>query len=139
MTTVKTKLNLKLASKGRRTLRTQSKEEPVEKPKPKGKIPRISRLVALAIEFDEMLRSGAANDATDLAEMYDITQPRMSQIISLALLAPDIQETLLNLPRETAGRSQIHEKALRPICSQVDFDRQREMWNELIAQVEQTT
>lgn len=130
MTTVKRKVAITLKAHCRRTIK-RSPEDEAEKPRPKGKIPRVSRLMALAIHFDEMLRSGEAKDSTELAVLYDITQPRMSQISSLALLAPEIQEALLNLPRETTGRSQIHEKCLRPICAQVDFDRQQEMWKQL--------
>ncbi len=85
----------------------------------------------LAIQFDEMIRTAEAKDATELAILYDVTQPRMSQIRALSLLAPDIQEALLNLPQETIGRSPIHEKLMRPVCSEIDFDRQREMWREI--------
>lgn len=130
MTTVKRKVNIKLAARSRRTIKPAS-EAPDQKPKRRGKIPRVTRLMALAIQFNEMLRSGEARDATELAMLYDITQPRMSQIRALALLAPDIQEAILNLPAETEGRSPITEKLLRPMCSEIDFDRQREMWRRL--------
>lgn len=90
--------------------------------------------MALAIQFDEMIRTGEVKDATELAILYDITQPRMSQIRSLALLVPDIQEAILELPAETTGRSPIHEKVLRPVSSEIDFDRQREMWRDALAQ-----
>jgi len=124
MITVKRKVDVKLVSRNRKTI------VPATEPRPErqGKIPRISRLMALAIQFEEMLQTGEVTDATELASLYNVTQPRMSQIRALTLLAPDLQETLLTLPRETTGRSQIHEKCLRPICAEVDFARQREMW-----------
>lgn len=127
MTTVKRKVNITLSARSRRTIKPAA-DESEDQPKRRGKIPRVTRLMALAIQFDEMIRTGEARDATELAMLYDITQPRMSQIRSLALLAPSIQDTILNLPQETAGRSQIHEKMLRPTTSEIDFDRQREMW-----------
>jgi len=83
----------------------------------KGRIPRVRRLVALAIKLDAMLRSGEASDATELAELSHISQPRMSQILSLTLLAPDIQEDLLYLPRVTVGRCPVHEKMLRRLTA----------------------
>jgi hypothetical protein len=49
----------------------------------------------------------------------------------LALLAPDIQEELLFLPRVTAGKPAIHEKMLRPITAEVDWEKQRGMWQVL--------
>jgi hypothetical protein len=117
----------------------------VKKPKPKsekvdeapivksrGRVPRISRLMALAIRMDEMLRRGEAQDTFELALLGKVSQPRVTQILSLSLLAPDIQEALLSLPRETSGKPSIHERNLRPIATEPMWDRQREMWTELL-------
>lgn len=43
---------------------------------------------ALAIQFEEMLQAGEVSDATELVSLYNVTQPRMSQIRALSLLAP---------------------------------------------------
>jgi len=133
MTTIKRKVAVTLKARSRRAIKPVGDDGAESKPPRRGKIPRVSRLMALAIQFDEMIRSGEAKDATELAILYDVTQPRMSQIRALSLLAPDIQEALLNLPQETTGRSPIHEKILRPVCSEIEFDRQREMWSEIAA------
>ena len=69
--------------------------------------------------------------APELARLSHVTQPRMSQILNLALLAPDIQEELLHLPRIVDGRDPIHEKMLRPISAEVDWGKQREMFQAL--------
>ena len=53
------------------------------------------------------------------------------QIMNLFHLAPDIQESLLFLPRVTSGKAPIHEKLLRPIAAEVDWREQREMWAEV--------
>lgn len=53
------------------------------------------------------------------------------KIRNMTLLAPDIQEELLFLPRITSGKATIHEKMLRPIAAEVDWERQREMWARL--------
>jgi hypothetical protein len=47
------------------------------------------------------------------------------------LLAPDIQEELLFLPRLVQGKPAIHEKMLRPIAAEMDWGRQREMWDKM--------
>ncbi len=94
-----------------------------------GKIPRISRLMALAIKFEQMLGNGEATDQSSLARMVDVTQPRMSQIMNLLHLAPDLQEALLFLPRTIKGNDPIHEKMLRPVTLEFNWHRQREMWN----------
>ncbi len=49
----------------------------------------------------------------------------MTQILNLTLLAPDIQEALLHLPPVIEGKPEISEKALRAVCAEVDWKRQR--------------
>ena len=91
--------------------------------------------MALAIWMDDMLRRGEAQDTIELAELGKVSQPRLTQILSLSLLATEIQEALLYLPREMTGRSKIHERNLRPITRQLYWAKQREMWSELIRSV----
>ena len=98
---------------------------------PQGRIPRISKLMALAIRFDGLLREGCVSDQSELARLAKVTQPRMTQILNLTLLAPDIQEELLFLPRVTSGKSTVHEKMLRPLAAEIDWAKQREMWREV--------
>ncbi|GDY15036.1 hypothetical protein LBMAG53_39140 [Planctomycetota bacterium] len=88
--------------------------------------------MALAIRCDHLIRSGAVNDASDLAAIAHVTQPRMTQILNLTLLAPDIQEDLLYLAGDQRGR--IGEHHLRPITALVRWDRQREAWRRLVAE-----
>ena len=136
MITIKRKLRVNVVAQGRKTIRPPSPaelEQP-ETPRPPGRIPRVARLMALAIHFDEMLRTGAAADMIELARRSHVTQPRMSQIMSLNMLAPDIQEALLFLPPESTGRPFIHEKRLRPIASTLDWTKQRVAWKVILAE-----
>ena len=129
MITVKRKLNLTREAHGRRRVAAaKQKDKPTVKA---GRIPRISRLMALAIRLERMLQTGEVDNLTELARLSHVTQPRMSQILNLTMLAPDIQEELLFLPRVTAGKPTINEKMLRPIVSLVNWDQQREMWAEI--------
>jgi hypothetical protein len=93
-----------------------------------GRIPRISRLMALAIKFDGMIRNGKISDLSELARLSHVTQPRMTQIMNLNHLAPDIQEELLHLPRVIRGREPIHGRMTRAIGKHVDWRRQRRLW-----------
>lgn len=93
-----------------------------------GRVPRISKLMALAIRFDGLIWERKVADQSELARLSHITQPRMTQIMNLLHLAPDIQEDLLFLPPVTEGRTQIHEKMLRPIIARTIWKKQREMW-----------
>jgi len=105
----------------------------VPPPVPPGRLPRISRLMALAIHFDQLIREGKVRDQSELARLAHVTQPRMTQIMNLNLLATDIQEELLFLPVVTSGREPIHEKKLRSIVAEADWRRQRSVWLQMRA------
>ncbi len=93
-----------------------------------GRIPRIAKLVALASRMQSMIESGEVVSFQQLAELGRISQPRMTQIMSLLNLAPDIQEELLCLPEVIQGKAQIHERLLRPLTREIDWRVQRRMW-----------
>ena len=92
--------------------------------------PRISKLMALAIRFQGLLRDGTVVDQSDMARLAHVTQPRMTQILNLNHLAPDIQEDLLFLP-PAEGRDPIHERMLRPLTAMLDWQEQRRLWKGL--------
>ena len=73
-------------------------EMPLPAPVPAGRVPRVSRLMALAIRFDNLVRLGEVADFADIAELGQVTRARVSQIVNLLNLAPDIQEDILFLP-----------------------------------------
>lgn len=98
-------------------------------PVPAGRVPRISRLMALAIHFDRLVREGTVADLSALARLAHVTQPRMTQIMNLNHLAPDIQEELLFLPPLATGRAKIFERHLRSLVRTVYWSKQRHQWN----------
>ena len=98
-----------------------------------GKLPRVTRLMALAIIFDELIRQGTVRDYADLARLGHVTRARLTQLMNLLLLAPDIQEEILFLPRTMAGRDPVSERSLRRITAIVRRDRQRKTWREMRA------
>jgi len=106
----------------------QRRPERTDPKPPVAAIPRVSKLMALAIHFDRLLRSGEIADVNELARLCHVTQPRISQILALNMLAPEIQEELLFLPKVAPGKPAIQERMLRPIAAEVDWGRQRELW-----------
>ena len=96
-----------------------------------GRVPRVSRLMALAIRFDGLIRDSIVTDQAELASLGRVTRARLTQIMNLLQLAPEIQESLLFLPRVEAGRNPIHERQLRPIAAMADWRKQRRMWRAL--------
>lgn len=134
MITVRTKMSLSVSGKGRKRLNACG-DKTTEKPT--GRIPRISRLMALAIKYQGMLDRGEVESITELARLCHVTQPRMSQILSLNLLSPKIQEKLLLLPLVESGKPEVHEKMLRTVCAELDWkDQELQFANSICARVD---
>jgi hypothetical protein len=106
--------------------------------RPSARVPRVSRLMALAICFEHLVRDGAVADYAELARLGHVTRPRMTQIMNLLNLAPDIQEALLLLPRVERGKDPITERELRPIAAVVEWGKQRRRWRQIDARRELT-
>ena len=95
---------------------------------PKGTIPRISRLLALAHHIQSLLDTGQVQNLADVARLGHITRPRTTQIMNLLLLAPDIQEQILFLPPTTAGGDPVTERGIREVLAESSFTKQRDLW-----------
>lgn len=98
---------------------------------PPGSVPRLARLMAMAIRCEDLVRRGEVTDYAELARLGHITRARMTQIINLNNLAPDIQEEILFLPQTIKGRDPICERDLRTICSFSDWKEQRHLWRSI--------
>lgn len=127
--TVEFPVHFRNGGRGRRRLRagTQSAPPPIQP----GRIPRVSRLMALAIHFDKLIRMGIVRDYADLAKLGGVSRTRISQIMDLLNLAPEIQEAILDLPRTTACQDPTSERQLRQIVQEIDWGRQRDGWNRM--------
>jgi len=97
----------------------------------KGNIPRVAKLLALAIRFERLVKRGDIQDYADLARLGYVTRARITQIMNLLNLAPDIQEEILFLPNTMKGRDPILEKDLRPVAAVPHWSRQRKMWAQM--------
>ena len=97
----------------------------------KGNIPRVAKLLASAIRFEKLVKRGDIQDYADLARLGYVTRARITQIMNLLNLAPDIQEDILFLPNTMKGRDPILEKDLRPVAAVPHWSRQRKMWAQM--------
>ena len=93
-----------------------------------GRTPRISRLVALAHRFEALLANGTVQTYRELAELGHVSRPRLTQIMRLAQLAPDIQEQLLFLPSTMRGADLVFERQLRSVADVMDWNEQRRLY-----------
>lgn len=96
-----------------------------------GRVPRVSRLMALAIRFDNLVRDRVVADFAELSRLGHVTRARMTQIMNLLHLAPDIQVAIFFLPPVEHGRDPITERDLRPIVAVPDWRKQRRLWQGL--------
>jgi hypothetical protein len=101
-------------------------------PMPPGRVPRVSRLMALALRFDELVRTGQIASYSALSSLGHVTRARVSQIMNLVCLAPDLQEALLFLPLTQRGRDPIILADLMPIAAMMDWRKQRRLWRQLL-------
>jgi hypothetical protein len=93
-----------------------------------GRVPRITRLMALAIRFEKLLSAGEVRDYAELARLGHVTRARITQVMNLLNLAPDIQEELLFLSPVQAGHDPIKEWQVRPIAATPAWRKQRKLW-----------
>ncbi len=83
------------------------------------------------MQFREMIRSGDARDCADLARLGGLTRERISQIMKLLWLAPDIQIDILYLAPTPGGRFPVSEVAMRKIANRLAWPDQHEEWVKL--------
>ena len=100
---------------------------------PAGRVPRVARLLALAIRLEQLVQARVIANYAALAELGHVSRARVTQILNLRLLAPDIQEALLFLPRTERGRDPIHLGELQRLALVVDWKEQRKLWQALLA------
>ena len=92
------------------------------------RIPRIARYMALAIHFEDLIRQGVVTDYADLARLGHVTRARVTQIMNLRLLAPEIQEELLLGEKNCDDRTPIQLKSLQFIATVFSWRTQRQLW-----------
>ena len=99
----------------------------VAKPEAAARTARVTRLMALAGKYQEMVDRGELRDYADIARLGYVSRARITQIMNLANLAPDIQEELLfpacSLPTE---------RRLRQLTRLIGWAEQRLSWRDLL-------
>ena len=94
------------------------------------RIPRIARLMALAIRFQEMVERGEVRDYAGIACLGHVSRARITQIMNLLNLAPTLQENILLKPPLAA--SCVSERSIRKITGLVFWEDQLDTWNGLL-------
>jgi hypothetical protein len=85
----------------------------------------------LAWHIEEQVRSGALGSYAAAARLGHISRARLSQILSLLHLAPDVQEQVLFSQRATRGRPELALRQLLSVAAALDWHEQRRRWRKL--------
>jgi hypothetical protein len=94
------------------------------------RIPRISRYMALAIHFEDLIKQGLVTDYADLARLGHVSRARVTQIMNLRLLTPEIQEQLLHCETSEQLSCPLQLKELQRLASHHDWRNQRVQWRQ---------
>ena len=130
--TIQCHFHIDTRNRGRKQLQVGEPSRPACEP---GRVPRVAKLLALAHRFGEMLREGAVANYAELAQLGQVTPARVSQVMALLGLAPDIQAAILFLPRTHRGRDPVILSDVIPIAMELDWKRQRRAWRRLVGTV----
>ena len=118
-------------SQRRRESAVRGRHRPESNSPDRPRIPRITRLMALAIKFQAMVEGGEVRDYADLARLGYVTRARLTQIMNLALLAPDIQEAILIVDK--VAPASLNEHQLRAVARIFGWGEQRRAFAEMTA------
>lgn len=96
------------------------------------RLPRVTRLMALAIKYENLLSEGVVKTHKELAELAGVERSQISTILRFRLLASDIQEWLLNLPETKKGNDPMGMIEVRSIAAAPSWEKQRAQLHRLI-------
>ena len=85
---------------------------------------RVAIMLALAHTIDAAIGAGRLRDQRDAAQRLGLTPPRVTQLLALLQLAPDLQERVLFL-EAVDGLEPLTERDLRPLTRLLCWDEQR--------------
>jgi len=110
------------------------RQGPEERASKSGRLPRVTRLLALAIKFEDLVRRRVVTDYADLARLGLVSRARMSQIMGLLNLAPQIQEQILLFDKVTRGPGPVAERDLRRLTAVLSWQQQVQLWRRMMAE-----
>ncbi len=94
-------------------------------------LPRLTRLLALAHRWNRLIEEGVVSNYAEIARMMGLSRARVTQIMDLLYLAPEIQEEILVSTRSENLEFDLPERSIRPIARIPDWSNQRKLWRRL--------
>jgi hypothetical protein len=93
-------------------------------PPPVRRPARVAVMLALAHTIQQVIDSGEARDRAEIARRFGFTRARITHLLDLTLLAPDLQERVLHL-EAVDGVEPVGETALRVVVHAGSWVEQR--------------
>ena len=126
---VEFQVHFRIGDHGRKHLKRGT--SPKKPELPSEDLPRLTRLLALAHRWNRLIEEGNITDYAEIAKTMRLSRARVTQIMDLLYLAPEIQEKIF-LPGE--GRpTTISERAARSITNLPIWNNQCKAWKKRIA------
>ena len=100
-------------------------------PGPVRKPARVAVMLALAHKIQEAIAQGKVRDQADVARRLGFTRARITHLLDLTLLAPDVQEQVLFL-EAVDGLQPMSERALRTVAHARTWREQLRRWSEIL-------
>ena len=106
-----------------------TQQQPAPAPEPVRRPAHVARMLAFAHRLQAAIDRGDYRDRADLARSLGLTRARITQLLDLTLLAPDIQEHILFL-EAIDGAEPISERSLRRLTCRVIWTDQSVCWKD---------
>jgi len=103
----------------------------IPKPPKVAKTPRVVELLRKSMEWQTLMESGQIANQGDIARQQGITRARVTQVMGMLRLAPEIRERILSMP-DVSHQPLITERILRPIGTFTDFHDQLREFHRLL-------
>ena len=111
---------------------TLAETPPPAKPEPVRRPAKVAQQLALAHHLQAAIDRGAIADRADVARKLGLTRARVTQLLDLLLLAPDLQAAVLAM-EAVDGAEPMAERTLRAVAHAGSWAEQRGAWSKLMA------
>ena len=88
---------------------------------------RVARMLAFAHRIEAAITRGEYHDRADASRQLGVTRARLTQLMDLMLLAPDLQERIL-FSEAVDGVEPMTERGLRQLVGRGRWAEQRSSW-----------
>lgn len=106
---------------------TLSETPPPPKPEPVRRPAKVARMLALAHHLQGAIDRGLVADRAAVARKLGLTRARVTQLLDLLMLAPDLQQAVLALEAVDSAEP-MSERALRAVAHAGSWVEQRTAW-----------